>query len=114
MDKAALKRAYKESDRPMGVYKITATQTGTVYIGFDTNVPARLNRHKAELKFGSHRNRELQAAWKAGGEQALEFEVLDLLDPEKDVPDNPAEELRTLAGMWAAKLAEEGHTVVAL
>ncbi len=109
-----MKKAYKDTARPMGVYRITITQNNKAYIGFAIDVPARINRHKAELRFGSHRNTELQEIWKSFGESALEFEVLDILDHEKGLQANPAEELHILLQMWTQKLEKQGYIVLAL
>ena len=114
MDKSKMKKAYKESRRPMGVFRIKSTPDNKVYIGFGTDLPARINRHKAELKFGSHRNRELQETWDSLGESAFDFEVLDVLDHEENLQSNHAEELRVLVEMWIRRLEEEGHLIVPL
>jgi hypothetical protein len=114
MDKSTMKKAYKEAKRPMGVYRITSTRNDKVYIGFGTDLPARLNRHKAELKFGNHRNRELQEIWNSLGDSAIKFEVLDVLDHEEDTQANPAEELHILAEMWIKKLEKAGDSIVRL
>ena len=112
MDKSALKRAYKETRQPMGVYGIRNTRDKIVFIGYDRDVRARINRHKAELQFGSHRNRDLQKMWNSTGESRLSFEVLDILDHEEDRKADPAEELKTLTEMWIHKLEGEGYDVV--
>lgn len=112
MDKSAMKKAYKEMKQPMGIFWIRNTQNENIYIGSGTNVQARINRHKAELKFGSHRNRELQEIWNSFGESALNFEVLDILDLDEDAQTNPTEELRVLIDMWTHRLEDEGHSVV--
>lgn len=112
MDKSTIKKAYKEAKRPMGVFRITSGDK--VYIGSGTDLAARINRHKAELKFGSHRNRELQEAWNLFGESACEFVVLDMLDHEENIQANPAEELHVLVEMWIRRLEEEGHSIVTL
>ncbi len=114
MDKTAIKKAYKDTTRPMGVYRITSTQNNKVYIGSAIDVPARINRHKAELRFGSHRNSELQEIWRSFGESAFEFEVLDVLDHEKGLQANPLEELHILLQMWIQKLEKQGYIVLAL
>ena len=75
---------------------------------------ARINRHKAELKFGSHRNTELLGEWKSFGESSFEFEVLDELAHAEDSAANPAEELRILTEMWIGKLEKAGSSVVRL
>jgi len=70
MDKAAAKKEYKQAKRPMGVYGITNTKNNKLYLGFGTDLPAKINRHKTELRFGSHRNSELQEVrqdWKSPG-----------------------------------------------
>ena len=96
----------------MGVYRIRNSQNDTEFIGFATDLEARFNRHKAELKFGNHRNKELQKIWDSSGESALAFEILDVLDQEKGTQANPEEELPVLTDMWVQKLAKTGVTVV--
>ena len=114
MDKPALKRAYKQTKQPMGVYSIRSTQNNNAYIGYGTDIRAKINRHKAELKFGSHRNRELQETWNSLGESAFTFEVLDVLDHKEALQANPAEELHVLAEMWIHKLEKAGLSIVRL
>jgi len=114
MDKSAIKKAYKQAKQSMGVYRIRNSQNDKVFIGFATDLPARFNRHKAELKFGNHRNRELQETWSSLGESAFKFEVLDVLDREEDIQADPAEELHILAEMWIQKLEKAGDSIVRL
>lgn len=114
MDKATLKRAYKEAKRPMGVYTIASAAQNKVYIGCATDLPALINRHKFELKFGTHRNRELQGAWNTLGEAAFDFEVLDLLPHQESSQGDPAAELQLLLEMWSDKLKREGVSLVTL
>ena len=114
MDKSEIKRAYKQSKRPMGVYRIRNSENDKVYIGFATDLEARFNRHKIELKFGNHRNKELQKLWNSFGESAFEFEILDVLDQEEDTQTNPDEELHLLTEMWIQKLKEDGAAIVCL
>ena len=114
MDKSAAKKDYKQAKRMMGVYRIRNMQSDKSYVGFSTDLPARVNRHKTELKFGSHRNMELLGEWKALGESSFEFEVLDELAHEDDSQTNPVEELRVLAEMRIRKLENMGYSVVSL
>jgi hypothetical protein len=114
MDKDAAKKAYKEAKRPMGVYRILNTANGTNYVGFSTNVQARINRHKAELGFRSERTKELQAEWDSLGQAAFRFEMVDELEQDADSTANPVDELRLLADMWIAKLEQAGEPVVRL
>ena len=114
MDKSAIKKEYKESKRPMGVYKISNNQNNTIFIGYSTDLQARFNRHKAELKFGGHRNKELQNMWNALGETAFTFKVLDELDQKENNQTNPEKELQVLAEMWISKLEKENYKIVTL
>ena len=114
MNKSELKKAYKQANRPMGIYILRSPKNHLVFIGAGTDMQAKINRHKAELKFGKHRNRELQKLWDSSGGQNLEFEVLDVLEHEEDSRDNPAEELKVLLEMWVQKLVKPGETIVRL
>ena len=114
MDKSEMKRAYKQSKRSMGVYKISNSQDSKVYIDYATDLEARFNRHRTELKFKSHRNKELQKIWDLYGESAFEFEILDVLEQEENAQANPDEELRLLTEMWTQKLKEAGADIVRL
>ncbi|MGD8353541.1 MAG: GIY-YIG nuclease family protein [Pseudomonadota bacterium] len=114
MDRTTMKKAYKDSGRPMGVFIIKNTQNDRLYIDCSIDLPARINRHKAELRFRSHRNRELQEAWDLLGEQTFKFEILDLMDNEENAGADIGRELKVLQEMWIGRLKDEGHAVVAL
>jgi hypothetical protein len=114
MDKRALTREYKETARPMGVYQIRNTVNGKLLVGASVNLQAILNRHRADLRMGGHRNRELQKDWDEFGPEAFEFEALDTLAP-PDRPDyDPSADLRALEELWLDKLSpfdERGYNV---
>jgi GIY-YIG catalytic domain len=98
----------------MGVYRIRNTRNDRSYIGCSMDLPAKINRHKAELKFGSHRNRELQKEWNLFGGSSFQFEVLDELDHKEDSQASPIGELQVLKEMWVSRLVKEGYSVVSL
>ena len=54
----------------MGVYRIGNTQNGKSFVGYSIDLQTRINRQKAELTFGSHRNAELLGEWKSFGDPA--------------------------------------------
>ena len=114
MDRSAAKKDYKEAKRPMGVYRIRNTRNHKSYVGFDRDWSVRINRHKAELNFGSHRNRELQEEWNWFGEANFQFEGLDELEHKEDSQTSPIEERKVLAEMWIHKLEKAGDSVVNL
>jgi hypothetical protein len=109
MDKKALKREYKETARPMGVYQIRNTTNGKVLIGTSTDLPSILNRRRVELRVGSHRNRELQSDWNALGAEAFEIGILDTLPPSEQPGYDPADDLAALEGLWLEKLRPYGE-----
>ena len=112
VDRSEAKTKYKQNRRPMGVYRIRNTQKGKSYVGSSTDVQARINRQKTELKFGSHRNAELLGEWKSFGESSFEFEVLDELKHDENSTAKPEEELSILADMWIRKLEDAGDSVI--
>jgi predicted GIY-YIG superfamily endonuclease len=62
----------------IGVYKITNTANGKVYIGSTaTDMDGRWKTHRSALRLGKHYNRHLQRAWNTYGEQSFTFEVVE-------------------------------------
>ena len=108
MDRKAKIREYKDTLRPMGIYQIKNKVNGKLLIGSSVNLPAILNRCKAELKMGSHRNIVLQQEWKQFGYENFEFNELENLEPADDPTYDPAEDLHVLEALWIEKLSPFG------
>ena len=108
MDKKDKIREYKDTPRPMGVYQIKNKINGKVLIGSSNNLPAILNRFKAELKMGSCRNIALQDEWRHFGPDAFEFRELEVLKPLDDPTYDPSEDLQFLEELWTEKLNPYG------
>ena len=105
IDRKALSRQYKETSRPMGVCRVLNKISGESLVTRSVNLPAMLNRHQAQLRFGAHPDRGFQKDWNAHGPDAFAFEVLDTLTP-PDGPDvDPSDDLRALEELWIEKLA---------
>jgi hypothetical protein len=112
MDRKALKRQYKETRHPMGVYRVHNTVNGKSLLGASVNVSAALNRHLAQLRLGVHPNRQLQLDWNQTGADAFKFEVLDTLTPPDRQDYDPSEDLEVLEHLWLEKTspyAERGY-----
>jgi group I intron endonuclease len=58
-----------------GVYVITNTKTGRIYIGKTKNIAKRFGMHRTALNCGRHHNSRLQAEWTTSGESAFVFRV---------------------------------------
>ncbi len=108
MDKKAKIKEYKDTPRPMGIFQIKNKLNGKILIGSSNNLPAILNRFRAELKMGGCRNIELQDEWIEFGSEMFEFEELEILKPLDDPSYNPAEDLRFLEELWTEKLKPYG------
>ncbi len=108
MDRKALMREYKKTPRPMGIYRVHNTTNGKALIGTSRDLPSALNRHRAQLRFGGHPNRQLQTDWSTLGADAFEFEVLDTLSPSDKPHYDPTEDLQMLEKLWLQKLAPSG------
>jgi hypothetical protein len=114
VDRKSLSREYRESARPMGVFRVRNTVNGKSFVGTSVDLPSMLNRQRAQLGFGGHPNRELQKDWKEMGEQAFAFEILDTLAPREEPGLDPADDLRALEALWLDKLSpyeERGYNV---
>lgn len=109
IDKNALKRAYKENPPPAGIYQITNTVSGKIFIGKGINVRGILNSQQAQLKFGSHQNSVLQADWNQYGEGEFLFDVVDQLDTANKSPQEIREDLAMLEELWLEKLQPYGE-----
>ena len=105
MDRKARIREYKETPRPMGVYRVRNTTNGKSLIGSSVNLAAMLSRHRAQLNMGAHPNRALQKDWNELGAEVFEFEVLDTLTPSKEIGYDPSDDLQVLEQMWLDKLS---------
>ncbi len=89
----------------MGVYQIKNKANGKLLIGYSIDLIAILNRHRAELKMGSHRNKVLQKEWLEFGPDMFEFEQLEILEPSDNPVYEPLDDLRLLEELWIEKLS---------
>lgn len=68
--------------RHTGVYKIVNVSNGKCYVGSSVQVESRIFKHLGFLRRGDHPNAHLQAAFLKYGEQAFDFELLEVCDKE--------------------------------
>ena len=104
-------RRYKETSRPMGVFRVRNVGAGRSLVGTSVDLPSMLRRQRFQLETGGHADRELQADWDRLGVDAFEFEVLDTLEPSEEPGWEPAADLKTLREIWAERLTAEGEAV---
>lgn len=63
--------------RKPGIYRITNTVNGKIYIGQSRNIWKRLEAHRTDLRTGTAKNQHLQNAWNKYGESAFVFETIE-------------------------------------
>ncbi len=94
--KKELKQQYKDQKPQMGVFEIRNTVNGKILIEGSTNIPSKWNRHRTELRFGNHRNRQLQEDWNEFGEEKFICSVLSELKLKEDDNSDIKSELKLL------------------
>jgi group I intron endonuclease len=65
-----------------GIYLITNTVSGKIYVGSSKKTWDRWRNHRSDLRRGKHTNCHLMAAWVRYGEDAFSFAVLEYCEPE--------------------------------
>jgi len=103
-DRNEIKRAFKETPVIMGIYKIENLANKKIFIGSSLNIPARFNRHKSELKFGSEGIKELLEDYKKYGEDNFEFSIVEVLKPKEGSSYRYKKELLAMENFWLEKL----------
>ena len=89
---------------PMGVFQIKNISNNRVFIDHSLDMESKWNRHKMELKFGNHRNKDLQTDWNIHGEGSFTFEVLSELKMEEGENTDYNSELNTLQDIVVQEL----------
>jgi hypothetical protein len=77
--KKELKEQYKQTKPVAAIFQIKNKTNGKILIDESLNVTSKWNRHRTELRFGSHRNKILQKDWNELGEENFTFSILSEL-----------------------------------
>jgi len=104
INKKELKKQYKQSLPPMGIYRIKNLVNGKIFVGSSLNLHGKSNSFKFQLKSGLHVNSELQRDFNQFGEENFVFEVVDTLEPKEDPSYNYNDDLKVFLEMWLEKL----------
>jgi hypothetical protein len=105
IDKKALAREYKETPRTAGVAVVRNQANGKSFVIAGVDIPALINRHRTQLKFGGHPNKTLQADWNAVGSDQFTFEVVDTLPLPETADVDQRDDVAALEALWLEKLA---------
>jgi hypothetical protein len=109
MNKKDLKREYKQTLRPMGVFQIRNTVNEKVFIGSTLNLDGIFNRHEFQLKAGVHQNKSLQSDWNEFSADKFEFEILEEVFPRENPDYNYESDLEVLENLWLEKYQPFGE-----
>ena len=109
IDKNNLKKQYKQTLTPMGVFQIKNLANGKIFVGSSKNLPGKINSHRFQLKMGSHMNKALQREYTLYGEEKFSFTVLDYLNPKEDPKYDYTADLTVLEEMWKERIQPYGE-----
>lgn len=102
--RSELKKQYRDTPSPMGVYAIRGLSSGRVIVEASMNVHAAMNRARFELDRKSHRDKQLQQDWLTLGPDHCRFDIIDLVKPRDDPAFDGKAELAGLLAMWREEL----------
>lgn len=108
-DRRILKQQYLETRSLAGVYAIRNRISGRALVAGSANADGALNRHRFELRQGTHRNALLRRDWLEHGEASFTFEVLDRVKPRADPAFDAARELEDLVALWRQDIPCHGE-----
>ena len=69
--------------RTSGIYVISNTKNGKVYIGKGADIRSRWSKHKRLLKANRHYNIHLQRAWNKHGAKSFKFQILEYCEVDR-------------------------------
>jgi hypothetical protein len=107
-----LKRQYKEAPKEAGIFRITNTANGKIYLGSSLNLHGPLNKHRFVLSTGAHINKALQADWNRFGADAFAFEIVEKVRPSDEPSFKVEDELELLEQIWIERerpFSERGY-----
>jgi hypothetical protein len=107
-NKKTLIKQYKNTIRPIGIYRITNRINGKILIGSSTSVIQIKNRIFFQLKNGSYPVRELQNDFLEYGEGEIVFDIVDFLKPRQEPSYDYSDDLQSLLEMWLEELQPYG------
>ncbi|NLT36364.1 MAG: GIY-YIG nuclease family protein [Gaiellales bacterium] len=94
-DKKRLKEEFKNRKQTAGVFTITNTTNGRVFLGSCLDADRPLRRIQFELELGSFsfNNPELQEDFMAHGKESFHFEVVETVAESEEKPEEALERL---------------------
>ncbi len=104
IDKNEIKRQYKETVQPMGIYQMRNLSNGKIFVGGSKNLRAKQNSFQFQEKLSAHESSEFMEDYNKYGRDNFAFEILDYLDPKEGPNHDYTKDLETLLELWIEKL----------
>ena len=83
-DRKAQVQAWKEERKSRaGIFRVSCAPEGKAWLGVSRTLDSQQNSIWFSLRHGGSPNREMQAAWKAHGEDAFAFDEVEEIDVEE-------------------------------
>lgn len=82
-DRKAAVADYRKRKIAAGIYAVRSARTGSIWVGQAPDLSTIQNRLWFSLRLGTSTHRSLQAAWRAEGEGAFAFEIVERVDEEE-------------------------------
>jgi hypothetical protein len=101
-----LVRQFKEMKPQAGIYVVRCISSGRAWVGPSRNLGAAKNGLWFGLRAGLHRETSLQVEWNAEGEQAFEYEALEVLNEDVHTL-NVFGVLKEMKSKWVVRLNAE-------
>jgi hypothetical protein len=102
-DRKAAIAAYKDRKVAAGIYAVRCAVSGEAWVGRSPNLGTAQNRVWFMLRTGSHTHPGLQQVWRARGEAAFSFAVVETLS-EEDATHFRDKRLKQRLQHWQAAL----------
>lgn len=109
-----LKQAYKQTPRPMGVYRIKNNLNGKILVGSSMNLEGIFNRYTFQGGTKSLFNKALQQDWTELGAGVFTFEILETLKWEELPEEQWKKAVEALEEKWLDQLkpyGEKGYNI---
>ena len=104
-----LKKEYQQTPPAAGVFLVRNNLNDKVFVAASVNLHGLMNRHKFQLKHGSHPSKQLQADWNEFGSDNFAFEIVDELSPRAGTEVEYRAEVTFLEELWLEKLRPFGE-----
>jgi hypothetical protein len=104
-DRKAQVQAWKEGRKSRaGIFRVACPAAGGAWLGVSRNLDSQQNSLWFTLRHGSSPNRQMQAAWKAHGEDAFAFDEVEVIDVDELSAYLVNQKLQERLKRWCAEL----------